>query len=74
MEEYAVRFFVLLNHAYKIEAQEVKHLAVASMLPWISDSKRREIISSLDLMTSDILDIGLDDDDYSGLEKLKGKL
>ena len=74
MGEPAIWFFSMLNQAYKLQANELEWQAVVASLPHMKDSDRNSLMKRLELAQRDISELGKTNDDYSGLEKLKGRL
>lgn len=61
---------MLLNEAYKLDAQEQMKAIVIGDMPHADESQRQRIVSQLQRITDDIINVGMNDD-YSGLETLK---
>lgn len=73
LDEYAVTFFTLLEHAYRNEASDyLMQISIANS-PNMEPSDRSNLIRSLEQQQRDILDMTITDD-YSGIEKLKKNL
>lgn len=71
LDEYAIRFYMLLNEAYRIEAANYKMLATIAMLPGNSELAT-QILDQLGWASKDPDDIlSSSDDDYSGIDDLK---
>lgn len=69
----ALSFFILLNEAYKLDANEqLKAITVADM-PNTDERNRHRVLEQLQRISGGIIGIG-ENNDYTGLEKLKKEL
>lgn len=69
----ALSFFILLNHAYRLEATEqMKSIMVVDM-PNMDQSQRQRVLDQLQRISGGIIGLG-DNNDYSEFERLKKEL
>jgi hypothetical protein len=64
----------MLDEAYKLRAQEEEMAANISLLPYVKDSDRKRYLDALRRSQRDIIELGKQNDDYSGLDALKKNL
>lgn len=57
LNEYAVTFFTLLNHGYRIQAMHYIMLAQITMLPNLENADRRKLLKQLEWAATDPSDI-----------------
>ncbi|PIW95319.1 MAG: hypothetical protein COZ85_00600 [Candidatus Moranbacteria bacterium CG_4_8_14_3_um_filter_34_16] len=74
LDEYAIRFFYLLDDMYKIKAEEQEAISMASAYPYMKKEDARTYMSNLSRAKRDIIDIGRNNDNYDGLTALKKSL
>lgn len=76
MNEKAVRFYGLLEQSFRLDASEWHHLAVISLLPGQKPHKIREVLDTYSKASQDFLSemSHNNNDDYSGIDQLKGNL
>ena len=78
LDEYASVFFTLLAEGYRIRYKHYQMLTNIAMIPNAEDgSTRADFIQSLEVATTDprdILSLGPDIDDTSGIELLRSML
>lgn len=70
----AISFYTMLDEAYKLRAQEEEMAANISLLPYVKDSDRKRYLDDLRRSQRDIIELGKQNDDYSGLDALKKNL
>lgn len=71
LDEYAIRFFALIQQSKQIDAEKAIENIVIASSPHIKDRDRRELISSLEKEARDIIDIATEEDSGAGLARLK---
>jgi hypothetical protein len=67
------RFYTFLEEAYRLEAEREETVAIIACLPHMKENDRKLFFRELSLSKGGIINIG-NNNDYSGLEKLKKEL
>ena len=73
LDEYAIRFYALLEQAFRLEAMErLEHIGIISV-PHMEKTERQMLINRFLDASSDILETGLGNNDTTtdGISKLK---
>ena len=56
LDEYALRFYALLEQSLKLDAMDWKEAAMASSYPYMEESARQEIMDNYDKQGRDFLE------------------
>lgn len=73
MAEYAIRFWALLNSAYRLQASRQSKMVEAIVMALAEPSARQNYLNKLSELSDGIMP-GDKANDYSGLETLKGHM
>ena len=70
----ASSFYYLLNEGYKLQAEEEMISGITACLPHMTEGARSRFFRENETCQRDIINIGKENTDYSGLETLKKEL